>query len=111
MPTRRTVLATYAALALLGSAAPARSQDWPQRPVTIIVPFAAGGNTDVLARIFAERMSQRFGQQFVIENKAGAGGTTGIAYMTKAPADGYTLAVATTASLASNAVIMRDKLG
>jgi tripartite-type tricarboxylate transporter receptor subunit TctC len=56
-------------------------------------------------------MSRRLGQQFVIENKAGAGGTTGIVYMTKAPADGYTLAVATTAGLASNAVIMKDKLG
>jgi tripartite-type tricarboxylate transporter receptor subunit TctC len=84
---------------------------WPSKPVTVVVPFAAGGNTDVLARIFAERMSHRLGQQFVIENKAGAGGTTGIVYMSKAPADGYTLAVATTAALASNAVIMKDKLG
>jgi tripartite-type tricarboxylate transporter receptor subunit TctC len=84
---------------------------WPSKPVTVVVPFAAGGNTDVLARIFAERMSRRLGQQFVIENKAGAGGTTGIVSMTKAPADGYTLAVATTAGLASNAVIMKDKLG
>jgi putative tricarboxylic transport membrane protein len=84
---------------------------WPSKSVTVVVPFAAGGNTDVLARIFAERMSHRLGQQFVIENKAGAGGTTGIVYMTKAPADGYTLAVATTAALASNAVIMKDKLG
>src|SRR5262249_42221069 len=48
---------------------------WPSKPVTVVVPFAAGGNTDVLARIFAERMSRRLGQQFVIENKAGAGGT------------------------------------
>ena len=84
---------------------------WPSKTVTVVVPFAAGGNTDVLARIFAERMSHRLGQQFVIENKAGAGGTTGIVYMSKAPADGYTLAVATTAALASNAVIMKDKLG
>ena len=84
---------------------------WPSKPVTVVVPFAAGGNTDVLARIFAERMSRRLGQQFVIENRAGAGGTTGIVSMTKAPADGYTLAVATTAGLASNAVIMKDKLG
>src|SRR5215475_4430358 len=84
---------------------------WPSKPVTVVVPFAAGGNTDVLARIFAERMSRRLGQQFVIENRAGAGGTTGIVSMTKSPADGYTLAVATTAGLASNAVIMKDKLG
>jgi tripartite-type tricarboxylate transporter receptor subunit TctC len=94
------------------SAQKAWAQDvWPSKPVTVVVPFAAGGNTDVLARIFAERMSRRLGQQFVIENKAGAGGTTGIVSMTKSPADGYTLAVATTAGLASNAVIMKDKLG
>jgi len=101
---------------LVGAAASgcitASAQDaWPSKPVTVIVPFAAGGNTDVLARIFAERLSQRLRQQFVIENRAGAGGTTGIVYMTKATADGYTLAVATTAALASNAVIMKEKLG
>jgi putative tricarboxylic transport membrane protein len=94
--------------AVASSCGTAGAQDlWPSRSVTVVVPFAAGGNTDVLARIFAERMSRRLGQQFVIENKAGAGGTTGIVSMTKAPADGYTLAV----SLASNAVIMKDKLG
>src|SRR5215831_5550190 len=98
--------------AVASSCVTASAQDvWPSKPVTVVVPFAAGGNTDVLARIFAERMSRQLRQQFVIENRAGAGGTTGIAYMTKAPADGYTLGVATTASLASNAVIMKDKLG
>src|SRR5262249_17444636 len=98
--------------AVASSCVTASAQDvWPSKPVTVVVPFAAGGNTDVLARIFAERMSRQLGQQFVIENRAGAGGTTGIAYMTKASADGYTLAVATTAGLASNAVIMKDKLG
>ena len=84
---------------------------WPTKSVSVLVPFAAGGNTDVLARIFAERLSARLGQQFVIENRAGAGGTTGVVAMTKAAADGYTLGVATTAGLASNAVIMKDKLG
>jgi tripartite-type tricarboxylate transporter receptor subunit TctC len=54
----------------------------------VVVPFAAGGNTTCW-RAFAERMSHRLGQQFVIENKAGAGGTTGIVYMKKAPADGH----------------------
>src|SRR5882672_9114649 len=98
--------------AVASSCVTAEAQDlWPSKAVTVVVPFAAGGNTDVLARIFAERMSRRLGQQFVIENKAGAGGTTGIVSMTKAPTDGYTLAVATTAGLASNAVIMKDKLG
>src|SRR5215467_14659277 len=100
------LLGVVASSCATASAQKAWAQDvWPSKPVTVVVPFAAGGNTDVLARIFAERMSRRLGQQFVIENKAGAGGTTGIVSMTKAPADGYTLAVASTA------VIMKDKLG
>jgi tripartite-type tricarboxylate transporter receptor subunit TctC len=90
---------------------PAGAQDkWPSKPVTVIVPFGAGGNTDVLARIYAERLSQRLGQQFVIENRAGAGGTTGLVAMTKAPPDGYTIAVGTGSGIATNPVIMKDKL-
>src|SRR5262245_57864106 len=109
---KRIAVALLVGVVASSCATAAWAQDgWPTRPVTVVVPFAAGGNTDVLARIFAERMSHRLGQQFLIENKAGAGGTTGIVSMTKAPADGYTLAVATTAGLASNAVIMKEKLG
>ena len=60
-----------------GPSDPARSQDWPIRPVTMVVPFAAGGPTDVLGRVMAERMSQILGQQIVVENVGGAGGMTG----------------------------------
>ena len=102
----------FAFAVVASSGAATFAQDaWPTKPVSVLVPFAAGGNTDVLARIFAERLSARLGQQFLIENRAGAGGTTGVVAMTKAAADGYTLGVATTAGLASNAVIMKDKLG
>jgi tripartite-type tricarboxylate transporter receptor subunit TctC len=80
------------ALSLL-SPAPARAQAYPVRPVVIIVPFAAGGGNDVLARLLAQRMSATLGQQFVIENRPGAGGTTGSRAVAKAPADGYTLMV------------------
>src|SRR5262245_43107521 len=91
--------------------APAAAQEkWPTKPVTVIVPFAAGGNTDVLARIYSERLSQRLGQQFVVENRAGAGGTIGIAYMLKSAPDGYTIAVGTVAGLAINPVIMNEKV-
>ena len=65
----------------------------------------------MLARIYAERLSARLGQQFVIENRAGAGGTIGIAAMVKAAPDGYTIAVGTVAGLAINPVIMKEKLG
>jgi tripartite-type tricarboxylate transporter receptor subunit TctC len=64
---------------------------WPERPITMIVPFAAGGPTDVVARIVAEPMSRTLGQQIVVENVAGAGGTTGTIRAAQATPDGYTL--------------------
>ena len=73
---KRTIGVLAAALAL--SAGAAVAQNYPARPVTIIVPFAAGGPTDIIARIVGEYFSKSLGQQFVVENVAGAGGTTGI---------------------------------
>jgi len=106
------VIRAAAVVAVAASCFPAAAQDgWPSRPVTVIVPFAAGGNTDVLARIFAQRLSARLGQQFVIENRSGAGSTTGIASMAKSTPDGYVIGVGTSAGLATNPVIMKDKLG
>ena len=97
---------------LLGATLPSLAQDaWPARPVTVIVPFAAGGNTDVVARIFSERLSQRLGRQFVIENRTGAGGSTGIANMVKAAPDGYTIGVVTAGTLYIIPHIYKDKLG
>jgi tripartite-type tricarboxylate transporter receptor subunit TctC len=89
----------------------ANAQDkWPSRPVTVIVPFAAGGNTDVMARIFAEHLGKRLGQQFVVENKAGAGGVTGLNAAAKAAPDGYTVAVATSGGIVINPVLIKDKI-
>jgi tripartite-type tricarboxylate transporter receptor subunit TctC len=70
---------------------PARAQPYPQRPITMIVPFTAGGPTDVLARVLGQHMSQTLGQQIVIENVTGAGGTLGSTRVAKAASDGYTL--------------------
>ena len=67
---------------------------WPQRPVKIVVPFAPGGNTDSIARITAERLTQGIGQLFIVENKVGAGGAIAADYVAKSPADGYTLLMA-----------------
>lgn len=89
---KKLALGLAAALTLgLGSAASA--QNYPTRPVTMIVPFAAGGPTDVIARLVGEHMSKTLGQQVVIENVAGAGGTTGIARALSAAPDGYTIAM------------------
>jgi tripartite-type tricarboxylate transporter receptor subunit TctC len=79
--------------AILGANSPAGVQAYPTRPVVIIVPFAAGGGNDVLARLLAQRMGAALGQQFVIENRAGAGGTVGARAVAQAPPDGYTLMV------------------
>ena len=75
------------------AAAPAAAQNYPTRPVIIVVPFAAGGGNDILARLIAQHMGQALGQQFVIENRAGAGGTIGARAVAKAPPDGQTLMV------------------
>jgi tripartite-type tricarboxylate transporter receptor subunit TctC len=68
--------------------APARAQtNWPERQVTFLVPFGAGGTTDILARLVAEQMQQTFGKPFVVENRAGAGGSTGVTAGARAPND------------------------
>ncbi len=86
---KRLVVAAWAALVL--AAPSALAQNYPTRPVTIIVPFAAGGPTDIIARIVGEYFSKTLGQQFIVENIAGAGGTTGIARGAQAKPDGYTI--------------------
>jgi tripartite-type tricarboxylate transporter receptor subunit TctC len=75
------------------SASPTLAQTYPDRPITLIVPFAAGGPSDVLGRLLAQSMSQTLGQTVVIENVGGAGGTTGAARLARAPADGHTLLI------------------
>jgi tripartite-type tricarboxylate transporter receptor subunit TctC len=87
--------------ASLLTAAPALAQDYPAHPITLVVPYAAGGGNDVIARIVAERMSARLGQAIVVENRGGAGGTIATRQVAKAPPDGYTLLIATS-SLAIN---------
>src|SRR5207248_2461193 len=86
-------------LALSGTAA---AQDYPSRPVTLVVPYAAGGGNDVMARIVAEKMSRSLGQQIVIENKGGAGGSIATRQVAKSPPDGYTLGLGGTGTLAIN---------
>jgi tripartite-type tricarboxylate transporter receptor subunit TctC len=85
---RRTALAALGALTL--GTGPALAQDYPTRPITIIVPFAAGGPTDVVTRLVAEPMSKTLGQPIIIENVVGAGGTTGATRAARAANDGYT---------------------
>ena len=100
---RGTLAAFVIAVAL---ATPVHAQDaWPQRQVTIVVPFAAGGSADLLARILQQHMQARFGVPFVVENRSGAGGSIGTGFVAKAPTDGHTLLVGTVSSNAINAFL------
>jgi tripartite-type tricarboxylate transporter receptor subunit TctC len=86
----RQRIATLAALATVLAGATAAAQDWPQRPVKVLVGFAAGGNIDTLARLTSQRLSEAFGQQFVVENRVGANGTIAADAVVRSAPDGYT---------------------
>src|SRR6478736_4499388 len=102
LPNRRSVLASIAAAGAFAATGARAQSNWPDHPVRIIVPYPAGGSTDVLSRILAERMKEMFGQPFVIENRPGAGGNIGIAAVTGSPPDGYTIGAATIGHFAIN---------
>jgi hypothetical protein len=91
-----------AAVLCIAHAGAAAAQDYPSRPITLVVPYAAGGGNDVMARIVAEKMSKSLGQQIVIENKGGAGGSIATRQVAKAAPDGYTLGLGGTGTLAIN---------
>ena len=103
LQSRRKFMTSVAAtIAVAASGAHGEDSHWPDHPVRIIVPYPAGGSTDVLSRILAERMKEMFGQPFVIENRPGAGGNIGIAAVTGSPPDGYTIGAATIGHFAIN---------
>lgn len=78
----------------------AEAQQWPSKPVKMVVPFTAGGSTDTVARILSEKLTARLGQPVIVENKAGAGGSVGSDIVAKSPADGYTYLVGTSSTMA-----------
>jgi tripartite-type tricarboxylate transporter receptor subunit TctC len=94
-------------LAML-AAAPVIAQDYPTRPVTIVVPFAAGGGTDIVARMLAQKLEQRLGKSFLIDNKPGAGSTIGATAAARAAPDGYTLLMAPSPTLAMSVSIYKS---
>ncbi len=102
-----------AALGLMGAALwltqamPSYGETWPSRPVTMIVPFTAGTTSDVVARSLAHELSEKLGQTVIVENKGGAGGNIGAAFVARAPADGYTILFATTGQAATNQLMYK----
>jgi tripartite-type tricarboxylate transporter receptor subunit TctC len=100
MKTPMRPLTALAVIALVATTAPVAAQDYPSRPITLIVPYSAGGGNDLMARTAAEKMSKALGQQIVIENRGGAGGSIATRQVAKAEPDGYTLGLGGTGTLA-----------
>lgn len=107
MFTRRHLLAAAAA-APLANPGILRAQSFPARPIRIVVPFAAGGGTDVLTRILAQGMTEKLGQSVVIENRTGAGGNIAMENIVRSPADGYSLLMGTNGAIAVNRHLYRN---
>ncbi len=96
------------ALALAAVAAGAAAQQYPSKPVRFVVPFVAGGPTDIQGRMLGEKLSQRLGQQFIIDNRGGAGGNIGMELTAKAPPDGHTIVIATVGTWAVNPSLYKN---
>jgi tripartite-type tricarboxylate transporter receptor subunit TctC len=108
MIARRALLAVLAAALALSLHAPAAAQSFPNRPITIVVPFPAGGPIDVLGRLIAQHLTNKFGHAAVVENRPGAGGTVGAKSVASSPPDGYTLLMGSTSTLSISPYLYKD---
>ena len=96
---RHLLVATVVVAAIVALPRPLGAQDWPARPVTVVVPFGAGGNTDMMARLGAQHLTAKFGQSFVVENRPSAGGALGTGQVAAAAPDGHTLLFCASANI------------
>ena len=106
---RRSVLLACASVAVAVAVAGPAAAEWPDRAVRLIVPFGTGGGTDIQARLLADNLRSQTGQNFLVENRGGAGGTIGAQIVTESPNDGYTM-LFTTATLAINTTLYSKRL-
>ena len=102
MSFKPIVGAVAGAVALCATPHVSAQQSWPAKPVRLIVPFAPGGTTDIVARVVGDRLGRELGQPAIVENRVGGGGTVGADYVAKSPPDGYILGIATVSTLATN---------
>ena len=105
---RRSFLAALAVLAMAGTAPAQAQESFPDKPIRLVVPFAAGGSTDLVARVVAQAMGDRLGQQMVVENRGGAGGNLGATAVAEADPDGYTILMGTIATHALSASLYAE---
>lgn len=106
--SRRFPTLLLAAVLAATSAIAAKAQDWPSKPITMLVPYAAGGGTDVIARAVAQKLQDRLGVGVVVENRAGAGGNLGTTAAAQAPADGYTVLISNIGPMAVNPSLFKN---
>lgn len=107
---KRCALAPVALAGLMSVAPLAAAQDYPSKPITLIVPFSAGGGVDVMARLLAEKLRVSLKQDIVVENKPGASGMLGAQFVSRAPADGYTLMLGSAGETAINAFVYKERM-
>jgi len=107
MTKKITKLLFTTSMLAIATSAVAQSTNWPARPITMVVPFAAGGSTDITARMLAEKLSPILGQNIVVENKPGAAGNIGAAYVARAQPDGYTILLHTS-TLTANVSLYKN---
>ena len=107
MSNRRTLLIAAIGSALASMATGASAQAYPSKPVRLVVPFAPGGTTDIVARVVSEKIGAALGQTMIVENKAGGGGSVGATEIARAAPDGYSLGMATVSTTAANPAINR----
>ena len=107
---KRIILAAWTLAVLVLGTAVAAAQSYPSRPITMIVPFPAGGPTDSLARILAERMKVSLGQPVIVENVGGAGGSIGVSRVARAAPDGYTIGIGQLTSYVFSSAVYNTQL-
>ena len=107
MTPRWLLIPSLIAIVFAAGARPAQAQDYPTRSATIVVPFTPAGSTDILARLCAQALEQRFGRSFLVENRPGAGQQIGVNAVARAAPDGYTLLMATSSAMAVNPTLYK----